>query len=144
MEDKTFRQKNAEKAREARRQKITAEKLAVARREVDEIADSVTIEVERAVAEKVRKISENIKDTQDKIKLDFLKVFYEMGGVKGLIGWVKSDLKNRKEYYKLLIGLIKTETQVMGTSGGQRVVLNIIAPKGEQTVEVIDGEQVRD
>jgi hypothetical protein len=137
---KNFREINLTKAREAKRLKLTGEKLALIKKEVDEVSNTVDDKIEQAVAGKVREISENLRHTQDKIKGDFLSVFYKMGGVKGLLDWVKKDFKNRKEYYKLMIGLIKSETQVMGNTNQQQVVLNIIAPK-ERRGDFIDGEQ---
>jgi len=125
-----WRQKNIQKARLARAEKIKERKLQEVSAKLDELSLTVDDKVEKEVEEKVKGLLKAIDSK--KIKSDFYEVFYKVGGVKGMVTWIKNSIKNRGEYYKLLISLLKTESIKQQPTQRQGVILNIIAPSGEK------------
>lgn len=132
-----WRQLNMQRAREARMLKIREKKDKEIIKKIDNLALTVDDKVEKEIEEKVNRM---IKEADtDKIKSDFLKVFYEVGGIKGMVQWIKKNIKNRTEYYKLLTGLLKSESQKPQQTQGQQVILNIITPDKKEEY-IINGE----
>lgn len=136
-ENVNYRAENMRKALEVRKQKFQEKKLS---EQLLTLSDSIDDKLEAEVAAKVDKLLED--SDSKKLKANFYRVFYKSGGVKGLINWIKEDGRHRLEYYKLLIGLLKAETQKLTPEGGQKqvVIVNIITPDNKQEI-IVSGQQ---
>lgn len=131
-----WRRINMQRAREARMRKLREKKEQEAIQKIDDLALTIDDKVEKEIAAKVETM---LKETDPKqLKSDFFKVFYEVGGVKGMVNWIKNNRDNRKEYYKMLVNLLKSETHKQQQSQAQQVVLNIITPDQKKEF-IIDG-----
>lgn len=125
MEKENYRIANIQKATEARRRK-TAERRAA--------QEALSAELTTELNKSVKRYSED--SDVARLKSDFYRVFDRVGGVQGMAAWVRADKKNRLEYYKLFIGLLKAESIKQVEGQKQQVVVNIIAPN-EQRETVI-------
>jgi len=138
-EIKNWRANNLAKAREAKALKIREQKNKEIDEKLDNISTTIDAKVEHEVAEKVRQLVDETDIEVKKLKTDFYKVFYEVGGVAGMVKWIKSQGRNKLEFYKMFIGLLKTESQKTQTANmKQGVILNIITPDGKKEL-IIDG-----
>lgn len=141
-----WRAENLRKANEARRLKIEARKLAEAETGLAVIDKAIDAKLEIEVDKRVTTLLES-SDVRG-LKLEFYSVFKEVGGVRGMVDWIKNNARNRLEYYKLLISLLKSESQKQQVSQKQGVIVNIIQPGGEpqtllstETIEADDGRE---
>jgi len=132
-----YRAENMKKALEVRKQKLQEKKLS---EQLLALSENIDEKLEVEVAAKVDKLLED--SDSKKLKSNFYRVFYKSGGVKGLISWIQSDARHRLEYYKLLIGLLKAETQKPTSEGGQKqaVIVNIVYPdERKESINVVSG-----
>jgi len=129
-----YRLENIKKATEARvrkakeRRELKAKKLSLI--SVD------SINAEKFLNDSIQKFGED--SNIGSLKNSFYTVFNEIGGVDGMVKWVKKDQKNRMEYYKLFIGLLKAESTKQPEGQKQQVVVNIISPDQKKEI-IIDG-----
>jgi len=132
-----YRAENMRKALEVRKQKLQEKKLS---EQLLNLSENIDDKLEIEVAAKVDKLLQD--SDSKKLKANFYRVFYKSGGVRGLISWIQSDGRHRLEYYKLLIGLLKAETQKPTSEGGQKqaVIVNIINPDSKQEI-IVGGQQ---
>jgi sulfur relay (sulfurtransferase) DsrC/TusE family protein len=138
-EIQNWRANNLAKAREAKALKIREIKNKEIDEKLDNLAVTIDEKVEHEVAEKVRKLVDEEDVAVKKLKTDFYKVFYEVGGVQGMVKWIKADKYNKKEFYKLFVSLLKTESQkTEAPSMRQGVVVNIISPEGKKEI-IVEG-----
>ena len=138
-EIQNWRANNLAKAREARALQIREKKDKEINDKLTTLSTTIDAKVEQEVEEKVKHLVEETDIEVRKLKADFYKVFYEVGGVKGMVSWIKSNKQNKKEFYKLFIGLLKTESQKTETTNvKQGVIVNIISPEGKKEV-IVDG-----
>lgn len=123
--------KNLEKARMVR--KINADaKRAAKLEEVVRKKNILDIEINDHIEKKVSDALKKVDPAN--LKQDFYKIFYRVGGVEGFVKWVKEDKRNRIEYYKMLISLLRAETE-REQDIKQGVILNIITPE-RKSIEV--------
>lgn len=139
-EIQNWRANNLAKAREARALKIREQKNKEIDEKLDNLSTTIDDKVEHEVAEKVRQLVDETDVAVKKLKTDFYKVFYEVGGVQGMVKWIKSNKRNKLEFYKLFTSLLKSESQKSEpTNIKQGVILNIISPEGSKKEIIIDG-----
>lgn len=120
-----FRQDNMARAREVRMRKINEKKLLLLNAKVaDEIRD-VDNKIDEAIDKRVQDALGKMTPAQ--LKGDIYKVFYDMGGASKLLEWAISNKKNKAEFYKMIISLLKTDTE-RNDGAHQGVVVNFIAP----------------
>lgn len=150
-----WRQENAAKARETRRKKLLDAKTKEIEEKIDglskEVDKHIDDSIDKTVKKKVNELMTDMKSASSLVKQAFLDAFEKSGGVDELVswitGWVTKDGKvvfgNRKEYYKLLVSLLKAEMSKPEQEQRQGVVVNIIGLNKEQDLKVeIDGEKV--
>jgi hypothetical protein len=142
----SWRIKNIEKAREARRKKLLDEKTKKIEEKVDclskEVDKRIDESIDKTVKEKVNTLMTDIKSASNLVKQAFIDAFEKSGGIDELVSWI-TESNNRKEYYKLLINLLKAEMSRPEQEQRQGVVVNIIGLNKEQDVKVeVDGEKV--
>jgi hypothetical protein len=123
--DVSFRKDNMAKAREARMQKIHEKKLVILNAKVQDEIRNVDDKIEDAIEKKVQDALGKMTPAQ--LKGDIYRVFYDMGGTSKLLEWVLSNKKNKAEFYKMIISLLKTDTE-RNDGAHQGVVVNFIAP----------------
>jgi hypothetical protein len=151
----SWRIKNIEKAREARRKKLLDEKTRQIEEKVDglskEVDKRIDESIDKTVKEKVDALMTDIRSASNLVKQAFIDAFEKSGGVDELVSWVTGYVNeegklvnnNRKEYYKLLISLLKAEMSRPEQEQKQGVIVNIIGLNKEQNVKVeVDGEKV--
>ncbi|MCK5610725.1 hypothetical protein KAR91_53120 [Candidatus Pacearchaeota archaeon] len=79
------------------------------------------------------KIEEHLKRLdRSKMKDDILKVFYDMGGTRALKKFAKDK---PGEYYKMVLTLLKAETDAKKEAGGG-VVVNIHGLPGDAAIDI--------
>ncbi len=139
LEIKNWRLANMAKAREARLIQLREKKEKELKQKLENLSATIDAKVEREVEQKVEKMLEeaNVR----KLKKDFYDVFYKVGGVKGMVAWIKENPKNRMEYYKLFISLLRSESQKQIQSQQQAVVLNIITPDKKEEYIIEQGQE---
>jgi len=151
----SWRIKNIEKAREAKRKKFLDEKTKQIEEKIDglskEVDKHIDESINKTVKEKVNALMTDIKSASNLVKQAFIDAFEKSGGIDELVSWITGYTtedgriinSNRKEYYKLLIGLLKAEMSRPEQEQKQGVVVNIIGLSREQDVKVeVDGEKV--
>ena len=139
-EIQNWRANNLVKAREAKALKIREQKNKEIDEKLDSLSTTIDAKVEHEVAEKVRSLVEETDIGVKKMKADFYRVFYEVGGVKEMVKWIKSNNRNKLEFYKLFTSLLKTESQkTTGQTQKQGVIFNIITPEGTKKEIIVDG-----
>jgi hypothetical protein len=127
--NRNWRSENIRKANEARKKKF-AERRALAFRDGQELQDA-----EKFLDQSIQRFEQD--SNVGRLKGDFYKVFDAIGGVRGMVNWVKEDKKHRMEYYKLFIGLLKAESNKQVEGQKQQVIVNIVTPE-EKKETVID------
>jgi hypothetical protein len=123
--DTSFRKDNMAKAREVRMRKIHEKKIILLNAKVSSEIELVDEKIEDAITKKVEDALSKMTPAQ--LKGDIYRVFYDMGGTTKLLEWVLSNKKNKAEFYKMIISLLKTDTE-RNDIGHQGVVVNFIAP----------------
>ena len=123
-----WRSENIRKATEARMKKRAALK------EAEESNALVCIdETEKFLDKSIIKFEGD--SNISRLKADFYKVFDKLGGVSGMVAWVRADKRHRMEYYKLFVGLLKAESNKQVEGQKQQVIVNIISPdKGKEVI----------
>ena len=123
--------KNLAKARMTRKinaEKKRADKLEEVKKRKEILDIEINDHIEKKVSDALKKVNPN------DLKQDFYKIFYRVGGVKGFVDWVKEDKKNRIEYYKMLVSLLRVDAE-REQEIKQGVILNIITPD-KKSIEV--------
>ncbi|MBZ0158407.1 MAG: hypothetical protein K8I29_19590 [Alphaproteobacteria bacterium] len=123
--------KKAQEARKAKAELRRQEKLRIEQLAAKESKKKLEEVVENAVVRQLEKVDHKL------IKHDFYKAFELTGGVQSLVSWVLADKKHRLEYYKMLITLMKAETESK-QSIQTGVQVNIF---GLGNAEGVEGEQ---
>lgn len=123
--DISFRKDNMAKAREARMRKIHEKKLILLNAKVADEIENVDEKIDDAIDKRVQDALGKMTPAQ--LKGDIYRVFYKLGGTTELLSWVMSNKKNKAEFYKMLISLLKTDTE-RNDGAHQGVVVNFIAP----------------
>jgi hypothetical protein len=113
------------RAREVRMRKIHEKKLILLNAKVADEIREVDDKIDKAIDKRVQDALGKMTPAQ--LKGDIYKVFYDMGGPTELLTWVLSNKKHKAEFYKMIISLLKTDTE-RNDMGHQGVVVNFIAP----------------
>jgi hypothetical protein len=124
------------------------ENLALARERMKEIAAEKREKKERELNKKVGQVQDKIdmavKKSLDKysvsaVKAAFISAFQASGGKKSLISWIKENSKNRQEYYRMLVTLLR-QSEDDAAGSGSKIVVNItgLDPSANQHI-VIEG-----
>ena len=96
---------NIKKAHEARALKAKQKQMESLQLQLENLKHTLDDKVDSQLCEYFKKID------RKQLKDDFIKVFYEVGGIQGLKKWVMKDTKNRLDYYKLLVTLLKSASE---------------------------------
>lgn len=108
--------RNLQKANEARALKLRERKL----QELDEAKQEVNL----------------ARLDRKRLKEDFLKVFYLIGGISAVEKWAKKDPKNRTEYYRLMASMLKSDAEAQAGSRPMVSINFIGMPAPENIVPV--------
>jgi hypothetical protein len=132
-----WRLENLRKANETRKRKKEERRLLEEKCDMSSMGSMLTSKVEVEVAN--RKVGEALDDVESRgIKSDFYKVFEAVGGVSGMVAWIKKDQRHRLEYYKMLVSILKSESTKQQSVQKQGVIVNIITP--DQHKQTLLGE----
>lgn len=142
----TWRQKNAAKARETRRKKLLDAKTREIEEKVDglskEVDKKIDTSIDKEVKKKVNELMSDMRSASTLVKQSFLDAFEKSGGVEGLVDWISKNDYTKKEFYKMIISLLKTET-LKPDSGSQKqaVIVNISGVGKDKELKVeLNGE----
>jgi hypothetical protein len=115
-------EKAAEGARKARAQKA----LDKIEDDLKNLAGKVDDKLEVKIEEHLKRLD------RSKMKDDILKVFYDLGGTRALKKFAK---EKPAEYYKMVITILKAETDAKKEAGGG-VVVNIHGLPGDAAIDI--------
>lgn len=142
-----WRKKNIEKAREARRKKLLDEHSKELEKKIEclskDVDKKINASLEGAVKDKVNELVSDLKGASNLVKAAFFAAFEKSGGMDSLVTWIKEKDYNQKEFYKMLISLLKSESNKGDSGNKQAVIVNIVGLNKKQDLRVeVDGERV--